>query len=223
MEIRNIILHPKFKVGDKVRVKTEEYCYYGTITRLLDEFDEYTGEHHPMAQLNNDEFHTYYIEHIELAEAPDETLLQYLCMALPYKVICSIYRVDDYGVGWRDEKLTGYFFDGFSHEFYFGESPMSVDNILKIKPYLRPMSSMTDEELFEVQDIIGKGVEIRDIFISIVDSSINSFTYLELQAVFKWLLKNHFDFMELIPKNLAVEVTKENNPYENNTERQKEV
>ena len=30
-----------------------------------------------------------------------------------------------------------------------------------------------------------------------------------------WLLKNHFDFLELIQKGLAIEVTEENNPYKN--------
>jgi len=84
-----------------------------------------------------------------------------------------------------------------------------------IKPYLRPMSSMTREELYEVQEILGKGVEIHDVFISIVDSSINTFSYLELQAVFDWLNAHHFDYRGLIEKGLAIAVTEENNPYEN--------
>ena len=28
-----------------------------------------------------------------------------------------------------------------------------------------------------------------------------------------WLLENHFDFMELIPMDAAIEITKDNNPY----------
>ena len=126
-------------------------------------------------------------------------LLNDLCARLPYKVKINVphYYEDEDGI------IT---LDAFwLYDIQTGRK--------EIKPYLRPMSSMTDEELFEVQDIIGKGVEIRDIFISIVDSSINSFTYLELQAVFKWLFKNHFDFMGLIPKDLAIEVTEDNNPY----------
>jgi hypothetical protein len=31
--------------------------------------------------------------------------------------------------------------------------------------------------------------------------------------IIDWLLKNHFDFRSLIPKGLAIEVTKDNNPY----------
>lgn len=82
-----------------------------------------------------------------------------------------------------------------------------------IKPYLRPLSSMTDKELHEVQEILGKGVEIREGFILSIDSSINSFSYLELIAVFEWFNAHHFDYRGLIEKGLAVKVTAENNPY----------
>ena len=82
-----------------------------------------------------------------------------------------------------------------------------------IKPYLRPLSSMTDEELHEVQEILGKGVEIREGFILSIDSSINSFSYLELIAVFEWFNAHHFDYRGLIEKGLAIKVTAENNPY----------
>ena len=35
------------------------------------------------------------------------------------------------------------------------------------------------------------------------------------KQVFDWLNKYHFDYRGLIPKGLAIEVTKDNNPYEN--------
>lgn len=72
------------------------------------------------------------------------------------------------------------------------------------KPFLRPMSSMTEEEEEE--------------FVLFTDTMFrygkdNNLCVLPLDAI-HWLLKNHFDFMGLIPKGLAIEVTKENNPYE---------
>lgn len=78
-------------------------------------------------------------------------------------------------------------------------------SIFDYTPYLRSLSTMTKEELHEVQEILGKGVEIHDAFISIVDSSINTFSYLELQAVFDWFNKHHFDYRGLIEKGLALE------------------
>ena len=126
-----------------------------------------------------------------------DLLLKYLCMALPYGVEI---QVSDWTL--LDTTLK------------FGHIALLLNNDIKLKPYLRPMSTMTRTELHEVQEILGRDVEICDGFIDIVDSSRKRFTFLELQALFGWFLKNHFDFMDLIPKGLAIEVTKENNPYE---------
>ena len=120
-------------------------------------------------------------------------LIKELCARMPYKIVCSIYREDDFKVGWRNEKLTGYFFDGAMYEFYFGESPVSVDNVLKIKPYLRPMSSMTQEEKSEFLSLPMKGY------------SMNSYD---------WLNAHHFDYRGLIEKGLAIS-TEDFNPYDN--------
>ena len=110
-----------------------------------------------------------------------QLLLKDLCARSLYGLICSIYRIDDCNVGWRDEKLTGYFMIGTEYEFYFGESPISIDNIFKIKPYLRPLSSMTEEE--------------RKYFRKL------AFTYDFVDA----LNKHHFDYRNLIEKGLALE------------------
>lgn len=86
------------------------------------------------------------------------------------------------------------------------------DGDIEIKPYLRPLSSMTREELHEYQEILGAGVEIQDGFIHIIDSSIKRFTYLEIDAVFAFLNRKMFDFRGLIPKDLAIS-TDVFNPY----------
>lgn len=57
-----------------------------------------------------------------------------------------------------------------------------------VKPYLRPLSSMTEEE------------EI-------------TFLNKENHEIYDWLNAHHFDYRHLIEKNLAIEVTDENNPY----------
>ena len=132
-------------------------------------------------------------------------LITDLTSRIEYGVICMIERIDDFGPRLRNEKLTGFCNEEggyFYFDFCYG---LTVDFAEKVKPYLRPMSSMTEEELYEVQEILGKGVEIHDVFISIVDSSINAFSYLELQAVFDWLNKHHFDYHGLIEKGLAIE------------------
>lgn len=67
-----------------------------------------------------------------------------------------------------------------------------------IKPYLRALSSMTEEEKKEYKHLV-----------AFSGSSIGAANFVD------WLNKHHFDYRGLIEKGLAIEVTKENNPYEN--------
>ena len=78
-------------------------------------------------------------------------------------------------------------------------------NYIYIKPCLRPMSSMTEAERFEVEQIIGCDTEVRDDFLSLLSPSIKRLSYAELLAVFEWLNANHFDYRGLIEKGLALE------------------
>ena len=149
-----------------------------------------------------------------MTQEDKKLLLQDLCARLPRKVVV------DYGYNAFDVRNGNYVKHGSKCilKCYLLDvfmSPRQNEKGEYIKPYLRSMSSMTAEELYEVQEILGKGVEIRNVFISIIDSSINSFSYLELQAVFDWLNAHHFDYRGLIERELAIVVTKENNPYEN--------
>ena len=121
-----------------------------------------------------------------------QLLLQDLCARLPYGVVVEL-----------DEK------------FGFNKGPHTlVKELLDlycvegIKPYLRPMSSMTEEERYELQEIIGKDVEIIDDFINIIDSSRKIFSFLELQTIFNWLNTHHFDYRGLIERGLAIKVTR---------------
>ena len=61
------------------------------------------------------------------------------------------------------------------------------------KPYLRPMSSMTEEERIYKENYF-------------------KYDYLSWDYVC-WLLEHHFDFIWLIPRDLAIEVNESNNPY----------
>lgn len=69
-----------------------------------------------------------------------------------------------------------------------------------VKPYLRPMSSMTEkesQEYYELTYIEEKRYILSSLLVEITD----------------WLNAHHFDYRGLIEKGLAIAVTKENNPY----------
>lgn len=80
------------------------------------------------------------------------------------------------------------------------ECPWIVENIT---PYLRPMSSMTEEEINEF-------ILISDTVLSLGNKK--SVCILSLEQM-DWLNAHHFDYRGLIDKGLAIEVTDENNPY----------
>lgn len=130
-----------------------------------------------------------------------EILLRYLSMALPYNVYLKLNIFDDSSV---DCKLTAIDTDG----------DISVDvpadvayNIIDAKPYLRPLSSMTEEELVELNCLCYHNISVQD------DMLCGYICGIEIDDVQDFLLRYHFDFIGLIPQGLAIAVTEENNPY----------
>ena len=102
------------------------------------------------------------------------------------------------------------------------------DGDTEIKPYLRPMSSMTEEEKMELlHTIVGKDAikyfqVLSDGSIDNTDAAhqdLNNFTMhwinfdaFNTTSYIDWLNKNHFNYRNL-PEHLYIKVTKENNPY----------
>ena len=128
-----------------------------------------------------------------MTQEDKELLLQDLCARLPFKVKISVNDKIELlqGINILDNVVE---YDSFLSS-----------NIEEIKPYLFPLSSMTKEQLSEVQEILGKNeIEIKDGFLSIIDSDRNTISYLEILAVLEWFNKNHFDYRGLIEKGLAI-------------------
>ena len=127
-----------------------------------------------------------------MTQEEKELLLKDLCARLDTNLVCSIYRTDDEGVGYRDEILHGYCKGDIWYEFYFREDcSIGIDNVSKIKPYLFPLSSMTEEQKNEYQYIAERWYELSYLISDGVD----------------WLNKGHFDYRRLIEKGLAIDAT----------------
>lgn len=126
-----------------------------------------------------------------MTQEDKELLLKDLCARLNTNLVCSIYRTDDQGVGYRNEFLYGYCnIEGWD-EFYFGEDcGISIDYVSKIKPYLFPLSSMTEEQKSLYNFYLTRIV----------------FAY-DASLLIDWLNKNHFDYRGLIKKGLAIDAT----------------
>ena len=138
-------------------------------------------------------------------EKEKDLLIKDLCARLPYGVKCAYFdikgeiKVGELFTVWCNEKRV--FIDKLSIDYDGGDC-------IGVIPYLFPLSSMTKEQLFEVQEILGKNeIEIEDGFLHIVDSDRNVITYLEILALLEWFYKNHFDIYGLIPMELAIDAT----------------
>lgn len=100
-------------------------------------------------------------------------------------------------------------------------TPVVIGNLMnadlslpQVKPYLRPLSSMTEEEKKELLSLIDSETkevieQIKSGDCGVMEGKYHFNSLKELD----WLYAKQFDFRGLIPKGLAIEVTKENNPY----------
>lgn len=93
------------------------------------------------------------------------------------------------------------------------------DGDTEIKPYLRPMSSMTEEEFTNLKEYSGLKYDQLDLAsfqngtYKCLDFYLSEVPSAVVIKVFDWLNRYHFDYRNLIPMDLAIAVTKENNPY----------
>lgn len=124
-----------------------------------------------------------------MTQEDKELLLKDLCARLPYHIKCQM--EDDFII--NDSPLYDYILSEKHIELFRNHKGFYI------KPYLRPMSSMTEEEKKEYNHMYDVYVGYEGMY-----STIN---------MFDWLNKNHFDYRGLIEKGLAISVTKENNPY----------
>ena len=117
-----------------------------------------------------------------------ELLLKDLCARLPYGVKINENTQGDFTViGLTTERV----FTTCGTEGCHNDFPIEC-----VKPYLRPMSSMTDEER-RMLDSMCNGVEMVSRL-----SGLKMF-----DKAFDWLNKNHFDYRCLIEKELAIDAT----------------
>jgi hypothetical protein len=146
-----------------------------------------------------------------MTQEDKKLLFKDLCARLDTNLVCSIYRIDDYGVGYRDEILHGYCKGDIWYEFYFGEDcGIGIDNVSKIKPYLFPLSSMTKdqrEELYKIGWYLD-GDKIYSCFRNYDDE--NYKTHTDCFELINWCYENHFDINGLIPRGLAEDATDKN-------------
>ena len=112
-----------------------------------------------------------------------ELLLRDLCARLPYGIKASYYGADEECETW--DEVDGVAFDYVE----IGQYSLPIE---RVKPYLFPLSSMTEEQKQEYQYLTERWM--YDSSYSIGDS-------------IDWLNAHHFDYRGLIEKGLAIDAT----------------
>ena len=122
-----------------------------------------------------------------MTQESKQLLLKDLCARIPYHTFVQL----NPGAYNKPETclLTGV--HGEKIHLNVDSDPFRIDHI---KSYLRPMSSMTEEEYIHY-------CETREW--KYVDD--DHYEYFDTLKTFDWLLEHHFDFRGLIPMDLALE------------------
>jgi len=116
-----------------------------------------------------------------MTQKDKQLLLRDLCARLPYGVK---YCRDSWNYELDQEMSVVEVLEDIDKEGYINYH--KVYKVYDIKPYLRPMSSMTEEEKGEYYNSY-------------------DWEYFEEGTSFDWLNENHFDYRGLIKKGLALE------------------
>ena len=124
-----------------------------------------------------------------------DLLIKDLCSRLPYKVKVQ----DTYYKSLEPAPIWLLDLNAQKVRLFADEGYQSIEYI---KPYLFPLSSMTEEQKKELNDI-------TDLDIEIAISNIKNDTpnYITCLNRLNWLLKNHFDIYDLITVGLANDAT----------------
>ena len=142
-----------------------------------------------------------------MTQEDKELLFKDLCARLPYNVKC-------YNSKYRSDLAEEIICITVNYNHPCVQLGTYLYKLEQVKPYLFPLSSMTEEQEKEIQEIIGnpdyaciiRKTDGLELWLNFIDTD----PTIWLDAIFEvqdYLNKNHFDYRGLIEKGLAIDVT----------------
>ena len=137
-----------------------------------------------------------------MVQEEKDLLLKDLCARLPYKVKCCIYNFGEDTIRIKEDVLWS----------VQGDNILTLKSCIEkgeaymyhqIKPYLFPLSSMTEEQYNEFFSYY-HNIEMVEVKSS---GDYLKATYIGDDAKYSWLNSHHFDYRGLIGKGLAIDAT----------------
>jgi len=139
-------------------------------------------------------------------EDKKQLLMKDLCARLPFNVKCYDFWYNDEGDK-IDTILTLDCIYPSIMKYKYKETD-AKHNIERIKPYLRSMSSMTEEEKEKLRQEYLKDEKLYAECITMAEHNDNSMHGKVIpHFAADWCNEHHFDYRGLIPKGLAIDVT----------------
>ena len=142
-----------------------------------------------------------------MTQEDKELLIKDLCARLPYNVKC-------YNSKYRSDLAEEIICITVNYNHPCVQLGTYLYKLEQVKPYLFPLSSMTGKQVKEIQQIIGnpdyaciiRKTDGLELWLNSIDTDPTIWldTIFEVQD---YLNKNHFDYMGLIKKGLAIDAT----------------
>ena len=142
-----------------------------------------------------------------MTQEDKELLFRDLCARIPYNVKC-------YNSKYRPDLAEEIICITVNYNHPCVQLGTYLYKLEQVKPYLFPLSSMTEEQEKEIQEIIGnpdyaciiRKTDGLELWLNFIDTD----PTIWLDAIFEvqdYLNKNHFDYRGLIEKGLAIDAT----------------
>lgn len=147
----------------------------------------------------------------EMTLEDKELLLEDLCARLPYGTMLNI-SVNLFTDETFNARISTIDYCGEIKVRYGFEEYEQVFSLEQIKPYLFPLSSMTEEQKRELRQMDAFVNTFGQICFSTYDDYGHELvpTFEDAIRITNWLNKNHFDYRGLIDKGLAIDATRLN-------------
>lgn len=152
------------------------------------------------------------MEHNFITREQKDLLLKDICARLPYGVKLQNIHNTESIVRLRSIDLDDYCYEIMFYT-YEGKALTVCDRsklfrfgkVLRYKPCLFPLSSMTEEQKNDLTKYLDANVFVKDeiSFWSLFAANMMD----KWEKVFEWCDKNHFDYRGLIPMGLAIDAT----------------
>ena len=144
-----------------------------------------------------------------------ELLLKDLCARLPYGIVINV-GDKDLKLDKKHQCIGVLYPEDCSDEFNERNNNASFYIVIsgcyygeEIKPYLRPMSSMTEEEFYEYNYIRFSKIKDRINYERVDVGKFHNVGIIPIKEYIDWLNAHHFDYRRKKKKGLALEAPKD--------------